>query len=109
MSEDKPDAKELRRLYHNKGLTQSEIGDKYEVSARTISSWMKELGVESRNRSEQAVKQHREGPANLQMTQQGYERFTSMCNGEEDVLLHHHLLADYNAIPNRIRTTEKQN
>lgn len=42
------DAETLRDLYHRQNLTQSEIADKFDVSAVTISDWMSRHDIETR-------------------------------------------------------------
>lgn len=38
----------LQRLYHEEGLTQGEIADKFGIKANTIGRWMDRLGVDAR-------------------------------------------------------------
>lgn len=42
----------LRELYHEKGMSQSEIADEFDVSQATINNWIQKLDIESRSISE---------------------------------------------------------
>jgi transposase-like protein len=44
-------AEKLSELYHEQGLSQSEIGDKFGIDQSTVSYWMEKLDVESRPRN----------------------------------------------------------
>jgi transcriptional regulator with XRE-family HTH domain len=78
---------QLRRLYHEKELTQSEIAKRYGVSKDTISRRMSDYDIETRSRREVALRQF--GVPSLRHDDNGYEKF----NGERTHVLHHRLLA----------------
>lgn len=42
----------LREMYHEKGLEQSEIADKWDCTTETISRWMRRLDIETKDHSE---------------------------------------------------------
>lgn len=44
------DEDELRRLYHEEGLTQEEIADRLDVGVGTVSNYMNEYGIETKVR-----------------------------------------------------------
>lgn len=48
----KPSKKELEKMYWSKGMSSYEIADDIGVSRSTIFNWMKEFGIESRDRFE---------------------------------------------------------
>lgn len=47
---DKPyhDRETLRRLYHDEGMSQSEIADRFDVASNTISEWFSKLDITAR-------------------------------------------------------------
>lgn len=49
MGEPYHDAERLRELYHGDGLTLSEIGERLDTTAATISRWMDKHGIEKRS------------------------------------------------------------
>jgi len=56
------DPEVLRRLYHDKGLTQREIADEFGCTQPNISHWLRRLGIETRTTSETEgiTKEHRD-------------------------------------------------
>lgn len=41
------DADRLRQLYHEEGLTQREIAERFDLDPSTITRWMAEYGIET--------------------------------------------------------------
>jgi hypothetical protein len=78
---------ELRRLYHDEGMTQAEIGEKCDVVSKTVARWMADAGVETRSPKEAARNQY--GHPSLHVSSDGYEMF----NVDGSHFFHHRLLA----------------
>lgn len=55
----------LRKLYHEDGLTQPEIAEKYGIKHNTVSYWMKKHGIEARTNSEAQKKRFLKEPVPL--------------------------------------------
>lgn len=81
-----PEKSELQRLYHEKGLTQEEIGERFDVTKQSVYQWMKKYDIETRSQKQAASMSH--GHPSLRHDDNGYEKF----NGGGSHVLHHRLL-----------------
>lgn len=76
----------LNELYWNKGMTQEEIGNKYDVHRKTVQYWMKKLGVDRRT-----PRQDRAGCFDIEKNE--YPRFRTEVDGELKGVKIHRLMA----------------
>jgi len=44
----RPSREQLNKLYHDENLSQQEIGDRFDVAQRTVSTWMDDLKIPTR-------------------------------------------------------------
>jgi DNA-binding XRE family transcriptional regulator len=87
----RPTPERLEEMYHGEKMTQSEIGDRFGVTKRAVSSWMDEFGIQTRSNSE--AQNLNNGPPRMFTDPKGYECFHMSINGTTRTLLLHRLLA----------------
>lgn len=83
----------LRELYHERGLSTVQIGEKFSCASKTIREWMVKHGIERREYVDAIKKTYRWRPASFQSTQRGYERWSTNVDGTHRVVYVHRLLA----------------
>ena len=76
----------LEKLYHEDGLSLTQIGDKYDVDFTTIHYHMEKHEIERRDPRER-------GPPTMFMDSHGYEMFKNVHDNETFRFLHHRLIA----------------
>ena len=82
----------MRENYVEKGLSQSDIANKTEVSLSTIRRWMERHGIEKRSQSEAVTRGNLDNPVPVRL-HEGYRTWTHSFRGERDTVLVHRLLA----------------
>lgn len=73
------DPDDLRRLYHDEGMTQAEIADHYGVNPGSVHYHMDKHGIERRDRMAETNKTRRKG-ARVATDGNGYEHFRESRN-----------------------------
>ena len=84
----------LRKLYVGKGMSASEIADRFGCCATTVTNWMEKFGIDRRDPgpSEKVWDARRKLPS-LSIDSEGYERWTSSYQYESYYVYSHRLLA----------------
>jgi len=85
----------LRELYHERGMSQDQIGEKLGCSGTTVGKWMDRHEVEADNPDylQAAHSARRKNIVNLHTKNDGYERFEDTYKGDNYRFYHHRLLA----------------
>ena len=81
------DPEVLRKLYHEEGLSQAQIGDKFDVSKNTISKWMSKSGVDADKHPQKKTY------APIHMMSDGYMHWKSYHRGSQETAFVHRLVA----------------
>lgn len=78
------DGQILRELYCEEGLSTVEIAERADCWPSTISDWLSEFGIKSRDRIEASREKCSVNYANYSMTGEGYMQWVSQWNGDRD-------------------------
>jgi hypothetical protein len=95
MAKDKPwhDEKTLEKLYWDKRMSTTEIGDELGCSSTTIMRWMGGFEIPTRDQKEAAGQHNYSKPAHYRINKDGHEIWQSNCGDESFMMQVHRLLA----------------
>lgn len=96
MSENAPpwrDADVLYELYHEKGMSTTEVADELGCTSPTVIRWMEEHGIDRRDQREEAGKHNYLKPAWFGMNQDGHEAWQTRMGDNHWSVVVHRLLA----------------
>lgn len=83
----------LRRLYHDEGMSQSEIADELGCGIASVSRWMNKHNIKARTYAETTKSRARRIPAHYHTNNRGREVWVDNTGGEYNIVLVHRLLA----------------
>ena len=87
------DESKLRKLYSENQMLVADIADKWKTTPKTIGKWLNKHGIERRDKEAERLRGIRSRPANYEVKNDGYERWTNHSDGNKSVVYVHRLLA----------------
>ena len=69
------DEEKLREMYHDEGLDQPEIAERFDVTKSAVCYWMKKHGIETRDNVEAQRRKRQKKPVPFETKPGGHERW----------------------------------